>query len=276
MIQDQEYNQFDDTEDDKGDDDVDLDSEDSDFVANSARESDDPQVSCDDEDDNCLDDDGNLSGHAFHSALKNDRVTNNIVESFNHWVGELRPKPVLTLLDGLRAKLINRLQIRYERGRRWDNVVTPFVLKKLNTVKEESRQCKLWVASCNQFQANMDEGSNNPEVVVDVGSGSRGRMIGRSTRGRGRRGNKLVVVSTTRRMRRGINTSIAPSTRRGEGQTSNISETMTLGSQPGLASVFQALGTLKCNSMILGMIGDILACDSTQSILFLVTFANDW
>ncbi|KAK4421759.1 hypothetical protein Salat_2126500 [Sesamum alatum] len=124
-------------------------------------------------------------------------------------------------------------------------------------------------------QADMAGGSNNPEVVVDVGSGSRGRVIGRSTRGRGRRGNKSVVVSTTRGMRRGINTPIALGTkRREEGQTSNISKTMTLSSQPGWPP-FQALRTLKCDNMILGMIGDILACDSTQSILFLVKFAND-
>ncbi|KAK4417462.1 hypothetical protein Salat_2571800 [Sesamum alatum] len=287
---------------------------------------------------------------------------------------------------------MNRLQIRYERGCRWDNVVTPFVLKKLNTVKEESRQCKLWVAGCNQFQvqdkntlytvsldtwtcdcgvwevigipcrhatlaiahkrdklesfthpsfskenymkayshmiqaipdpqfwppmtlapatilhpplkrlpgrprvnrrrevgedgavkrsgpikcskcfglghntrtcqrapvrqrkkrrssqqdsvpqgsqqADMAGGSTNLEVVVDIGNGSRGRMVWRSTRGRGRRGNKSAAISTTRGMRRGINTPIAPRTRREEGQTSNISETMTLGSQPGLTSV---------------------------------------
>ncbi|KAK4421760.1 hypothetical protein Salat_2126600 [Sesamum alatum] len=60
-LEDQEYNQLDHTEDDKGDDEADLDSEDSYFVANSAGESDDPQVSCDDEDDDCLDGDGNLS-----------------------------------------------------------------------------------------------------------------------------------------------------------------------------------------------------------------------
>ncbi|KAK4431566.1 hypothetical protein Salat_0918700 [Sesamum alatum] len=60
-LEDQDYNQLDDTEDDKGDDEADLNSEDSDFVANSAGESDVPQVSCDDEDDDCLDSDGNLS-----------------------------------------------------------------------------------------------------------------------------------------------------------------------------------------------------------------------
>ncbi|KAK4391754.1 hypothetical protein Sango_1953200 [Sesamum angolense] len=43
------------------------------------------------------------SRHAFDERLKNDHVTNNISESFNHWVGDLRSKPVLTLVDGLRT-----------------------------------------------------------------------------------------------------------------------------------------------------------------------------
>ncbi|KAL0277968.1 UNVERIFIED_CONTAM: hypothetical protein Sradi_7308700, partial [Sesamum radiatum] len=41
-----------------------------------------------------------LKRHAFDERLKNDHVTNNISESFNHWVGDLRSKPVLTLVDG--------------------------------------------------------------------------------------------------------------------------------------------------------------------------------
>ncbi|KAK4425499.1 hypothetical protein Salat_1743900 [Sesamum alatum] len=323
------------------------------------------------------------SRHALHSALKNDHVTNNIAESFNHWVGELRPKPFLTLLDGLRAKLMNRLQIRYERGCRWDNVITPFVSKKLNTVKEKSRQCKLWVAGCNQFlvedkntlytisldtwtcdcrvwevteipcrhatlaiahkrdklksfthpsfskenymkaYSHMIQAIPDPQFwppmtlepatilppplkrllgrprvnkrreVGEDGAIKRSgpikivylkdlnkfaliflslayndfvglnclfyrliwledprilkwwwmkrksdREINKRKGKKGKKGNKSAVISTTRGMRRGINTPIAPSTRRREeGQTSNIPETMALGSQPGLASV---------------------------------------
>ncbi|KAK4435368.1 hypothetical protein Salat_0700200 [Sesamum alatum] len=44
--------------------------------------------------------------HAFDERVKNDHVTNNISESFNNWVGDIRSKPILTLLEGLRSKLI--------------------------------------------------------------------------------------------------------------------------------------------------------------------------
>ncbi|KAL0423403.1 UNVERIFIED_CONTAM: hypothetical protein Sradi_0875100 [Sesamum radiatum] len=45
------------------------------------------------------------SRHAFDERLKNDHVTNNILGSFNHWVGDLRSKPVFILVDGLVYRL---------------------------------------------------------------------------------------------------------------------------------------------------------------------------
>ncbi|KAI8527005.1 hypothetical protein RHMOL_Rhmol12G0043000 [Rhododendron molle] len=53
------------------------------------------------------------SRHAFNEAIKNDHITNNLAESFNHWVGPLRFKPVLTMLEGIRTKLMTRLQKRH-------------------------------------------------------------------------------------------------------------------------------------------------------------------
>ncbi|KAG5539399.1 hypothetical protein RHGRI_019818 [Rhododendron griersonianum] len=53
------------------------------------------------------------SRHAFNEAVKNDLITNNLAESFNHWVGPLRFKPVLTMLEGIRTKLMTRLQKRH-------------------------------------------------------------------------------------------------------------------------------------------------------------------
>ncbi|KAL0341430.1 UNVERIFIED_CONTAM: hypothetical protein Scaly_1805600 [Sesamum calycinum] len=63
------------------------------------------------------------SRHAFDERLKNDHVTNNISESFNHWVGDLRSKPVLTLVDGLRTKLMCRLQKRKLKGLKMSGIL---------------------------------------------------------------------------------------------------------------------------------------------------------
>ncbi|KAL0333732.1 UNVERIFIED_CONTAM: hypothetical protein Sangu_1529400 [Sesamum angustifolium] len=99
------------------------------------------------------------SRHAFDPRIKNDHVTNNISESFNHWVGELRSKPILTLVDGLRAKLMSRLQKRKQKGIKWSGLVVPNVVKGLNLVKEESRKCHLLVAGDYEFEVQ-DENIN--------------------------------------------------------------------------------------------------------------------
>ncbi|KAL0352266.1 UNVERIFIED_CONTAM: hypothetical protein Scaly_1615300 [Sesamum calycinum] len=69
------------------------------------------------------------SRHAFDERLKNHHVTNNISESFNHWVGDLRSKPVLTLVDGLRTKLMCRLQKRKLKGLKMSGDLVPNVVK---------------------------------------------------------------------------------------------------------------------------------------------------
>ncbi|KAL0297754.1 UNVERIFIED_CONTAM: hypothetical protein Sradi_6827500 [Sesamum radiatum] len=95
------------------------------------------------------------SRHAFDERLKNDHVTNNISESFNHWVGDLRSKPVLTLVDGLRTKLMCRLQKRKLKGLKMSGDLVPNVVKELNKIKEESRKCHLLVAGEHEFEVQI-------------------------------------------------------------------------------------------------------------------------
>ena len=47
--------------------------------------------------------------HAYDPIIKINHVTNNMTESFNQWVGELRAKPTLTMLYGIRIKIMGRL-----------------------------------------------------------------------------------------------------------------------------------------------------------------------
>ena len=47
--------------------------------------------------------------HAYDRIIKINHVTNNMTESFNQWVGELRAKPTLTMLYGIRIKIMGRL-----------------------------------------------------------------------------------------------------------------------------------------------------------------------
>lgn len=78
--------------------------------------------------------------HTFDPMVKTDHITNNISESFNSWIGELRGKPILMLVDGPRAKLMTRLQTRYQKGRGWESEVPPTIIEKLNKAKKDSRK----------------------------------------------------------------------------------------------------------------------------------------
>ena len=84
--------------------------------------------------------------------MKNDHITNNIAESFNHWVGDLRGATILNILDGLRAKLMSRLPKRFEKACTWKNSIVLNVIKKLNEFSVQGRKCTLLYASGYEFQ----------------------------------------------------------------------------------------------------------------------------
>ncbi|KAK4389214.1 hypothetical protein Sango_2258400 [Sesamum angolense] len=104
--------------------------------------------------------------HAFPVDLKNDHVTNNIAESFNAWIGEFRGKPIMTLLEGVRTKVMNMVHKRHEKGLKWTKEIMPNILKKANEQMEWSRHCNLHVASQTEFEV-LDKNRDNIEVYID-------------------------------------------------------------------------------------------------------------
>nr|XP_027101691.1 uncharacterized protein LOC113722614 [Coffea arabica] len=94
----------------------------------------------------------NWARHAFSVEIKCDHVTNNFIESFNAWVGELRGKNILALAEGLRQKFMKKLHKRYQKGCTWTSSVTPHVIGKLKDIAAESRRCSLIMASDNTFE----------------------------------------------------------------------------------------------------------------------------
>ena len=65
------------------------------------------------------------SRQAFDPRVKSDDITNNMTESFNHWVGSFRGKPALTLEESIVVKLMGKVHNRYSDGCIWDNNLTP-------------------------------------------------------------------------------------------------------------------------------------------------------
>lgn len=78
--------------------------------------------------------------YAFATELKDDHITNNIAKSFNHSAGDIRGKPVYTLLDFLQAMLMSRLRKRYKKACMLQTEVVPNVVAKLNHIRENSRK----------------------------------------------------------------------------------------------------------------------------------------
>ncbi|KAL5743616.1 hypothetical protein ACOSQ2_026732 [Xanthoceras sorbifolium] len=61
--------------------------------------------------------------HCFDPRIKSNHVTNNMSEYFNSWINDERDKPILTLLEHLRRKIMARL---CEKVVRWKKCELPY------------------------------------------------------------------------------------------------------------------------------------------------------
>ena len=81
--------------------------------------------------------------HAFDTSPKIDHCTNNLSESFNSWIEPVRAFSVLSIMEGLRTQIMQRLVVRKKKGLRCTSVLMPRVLSKLNDNHEASRRCRV-------------------------------------------------------------------------------------------------------------------------------------
>lgn len=67
------------------------------------------------------------STYAFDINVKVDHVTNNIIKSFNSQIDQHKGKPLLTLLEVLRRKIMKRLPRRKDKVISQTSLVSPKV-----------------------------------------------------------------------------------------------------------------------------------------------------
>ena len=84
--------------------------------------------------------------------MKCDHVTNNFTESFNAWIGKLKEKPILTLVDGLRRKFMKKMHKRYQKGCTLTGHITPRIVQKLKEIGQASRKCEMHMVSEDTFE----------------------------------------------------------------------------------------------------------------------------
>ena len=89
--------------------------------------------------------------HAYDRIIKINHVTNNMTESFNQWVRDLRAKPTFTMIYGIRIKIMGRLNKRSKKANTSDYVVTPKIKKTLDLIQQDSRFCKVIVAGDDKY-----------------------------------------------------------------------------------------------------------------------------
>ena len=90
--------------------------------------------------------------HTCDPRCKSDHITNNVAESFNHWVGDDRKKPILGLVESLTTRIMGRFQRRYEKGCSFESVITPRIRKIVDTTKQDGRFCRVTYAGDDEFQ----------------------------------------------------------------------------------------------------------------------------
>ena len=103
--------------------------------------------------------------HLFDTNCKTDLVVNNISEVFNRMILNVRNKPIRTMIEGIRTKLM----VKYSKTRealeiaRWD--ITPFYTERLEEAKKWSRDCKAQNCEVGLWQVNTVSGR---VVAVDL------------------------------------------------------------------------------------------------------------
>ncbi|XP_043720975.1 uncharacterized protein LOC122668481 [Telopea speciosissima] len=114
--------------------------------------------------------------HAFDHCMKSNHITNNMTESFNQWIGVLRSKPILTLIDQVRLKLMGRLQKRYEKSCNYQDILNPRIEEKLNKLQKNVRYCMPTYSGEDEFE--VQDGSTSYPIYL-----SRFRLVSSDAQG---------------------------------------------------------------------------------------------
>ncbi|KAL5762795.1 hypothetical protein ACOSP7_019059 [Xanthoceras sorbifolium] len=81
--------------------------------------------------------------HCFDPRIKSDHVTNNMSECFNSWIKDERDKPILTLLEYLRRKIMVRLCEKVDLVEKMVDSITPYARNKLVDNEKYARKLQV-------------------------------------------------------------------------------------------------------------------------------------
>ena len=102
--------------------------------------------------------------HAFDTNCKTDLVVNNLSEVFNRYILDVRKKPIQTMIEGIKNKLMVRGFEKREGGEqaRWD--ITPHYAEQLELAKKYARYCTPMISGTNLWQVTNGKGDQTHAV----------------------------------------------------------------------------------------------------------------
>ncbi|XP_062118683.1 uncharacterized protein LOC133832340 [Humulus lupulus] len=103
----------------------------------------------------------------FDTTSKVENMTNNHVESFNDWIDEIRFKPPIEMLEGLRIQNADMMCSRRVTSERWNEKLTPKVHLKVKQLLRRARYAQVRRVGPNEFQ--VDYMSKRCAMRLDAG-----------------------------------------------------------------------------------------------------------
>ena len=101
----------------------------------------------------------------FSTHVKCDMLLNNMYESFNSFILACRDKPILTMLEIVRCKLMRRIQGRRDKMKNWTNAICPKIFKKVEINKAKAGGCVTMWSAGGKFQVGS---SGISQYIVDL------------------------------------------------------------------------------------------------------------
>ena len=81
----------------------------------------------------------------FNIGSNCDSVDNNMCESFNNWIVDVRALPIVSVLEGIRTKVFVQIQQNRTKSGNWTSTICPNILKKLNKFINLAQKCSaIW------------------------------------------------------------------------------------------------------------------------------------
>ncbi|KAK8655790.1 hypothetical protein V6N13_108356 [Hibiscus sabdariffa] len=99
----------------------------------------------------------------FRSATKSDMLLNNLCECFNKFILEARDKPILTMMETIRTKIMQRIAKKQSQADKFTGPLCPKIQKKLEIMIEISNRC--WPRNAGGQQYQVECGYGNQHVV---------------------------------------------------------------------------------------------------------------